>query len=820
MKKFFTHLMALVACLGISMNANAQFSATIEAYPIGYEDGIKQVSFSFEEIGTQLGVPATEIAQAMNDWLTSEEEPVENLFFLKLEDGTLSTDYTQGGLGGFWMTKNPATPVGWTAEVGDDAWYNITSVSDEELILSIGQHPDAFTVGEEVNATFVLQYNSKQATFDITLKIIEKPDTDKDLASLIVLCDANQALPQYQGGATKQTINIQGVAATIGITEEELAANLADYLYTVDMELRGEDEENQRPYKTSTLSNKSTANGIGFWLAAVWDDENEAFSNETVRCIWADHAAFRTMYAQNFAYNAETHELSFETGFENANLDLGTQYKFDLYFVNGVMAFHINTTMTMTERPYVDPNELIEVGSETVEVTFDYIEGAYGLGNITVDLDAILALLECEASDIKSYALSDADGNMSDDYDVANDGFWFTADGYVCKWASGYFYAGPTEENGWGEWLVGQHPDKSENASNPEYSTKIFLVYGNKYYTINLKLTIQAEEQGEVVPQDQWENVATWNVSTQTEVRGDHEIENDPSIDIAALEALIGTSSPKLYTLANTDDGEVFTKEYSCTPYPGFWTDDNGYRTVYLGGDPKVGYSYGSDGTFNFFQIPNGHQDGNVWKGKCFLVNEQNGKYVTINLTVIFGEAIDYEDVGSVDVIIPVADEDIDVDFSAAVEGMGIGAAGDILGTNMRVLLEDGQWSDLMGANDGAGITLNGGLDATADGTQTVVYIYPVPGNDDNTVVFQVEKGDIEFPAGQQITSKLSFERETEDGSVQRFIVNLTIVDKETYDGIATVKTVDTKNVFDLSGRRSDMCRKGVYIVNGKKVVK
>ncbi len=823
MKKFFTHFLALVACLGISMNANAQFSATIEAYPIGYDDGIKKVSFSFEEIGTQLGVPATEIAQAMNDWLASEEEPAENFFFLKLEDGTLSADYTQGGLGGFWMTKNPATPVGWTGEVGDDAWYNVLSVSDTELTLSIGQHPDAFTAGEEVNATFVLQYNSKQATFDITLKIIEDPNAvaikEIDLSQLVVLVDAELPLSQYQGGATKQEIDLTGVAAAIGITDEELAANFQNYVFTRQLELRGEDEDSQRPYMTNMLSNDWTAK-TGFWLAAVWDEENEAFSNETARCIWADHAAFRSMYSEQYSYDAETHKLSFTTGFENANLDLGTQFKFHIYFVNGVMAYHITHVVTMIEKPYVDPNEYVEVGSEDVEIEFDYSSSQYAGGNFTVDLDAILTLMECEASDITLYGLQDEEGNWSDDYDAVDfRGFWFTAEGLVCKYASGYFYAGPTSDYGWGEWLVGQYPGKNEEGA--EFSTKLFLLSGNKYYTINLKVTIKKEDNtGNVDPED-WESVATWNISASTMPSdSSYGCDEEPAIDVAAVEELIG-STGTLYGLKKTEDGETYTKSWNCNPNPGFYLTEDGWVGSWNDGDPWA-FSYLPDGEpiIRFFQYPGKNVLGTVRKGTFFLVNEKTGKMITLNLTLIFGEATQYEDVGSVDVMIPVANEDIDVDFSAAVEGMGIEAAGDILGTNMRVMLEDGQWSELMGANDGAGITLNGGLDATVDGTQTVVYIYPVPGNDDNTVVFQVEKGDVEFPAGQQITSKLSFEREAEDGSVQRFIVNLTIVDKETYVGIASVKTVDTKNVFDLSGRRSDMSRKGVYVVNGKKVVK
>lgn len=822
MKKLFTHFMALIACLCVSMNANAQFSATIEDYPTS-DWSWKGHDFSLAEVATALGTDAATLVASLDAWM-QEEAPTEFLYQTSDFVPTSLADYAAADRG-FWMTLD-GVPHLWDDK--DEAGNQLVSIYNHfawdaeagTFTVGIGQRADALAAGAEGHASLVLAFNGKKATFDITFKVIEKPSPEIDLASLVVLSEATVNLPQYQGSSTKQEIDLTGIAAMIGTTDEDLAANLGSYLYTSAMELRGETEESQKPYLNGKVTNETSANGIGFWLASVWDDENEAFSQQTARCIWGTHAAFRTMFAEQFSYDAATHKLSFTTGFENANLELGTKTIFDLYLVKGVMAYHITNIMTMTEKPYVDPSEFTEVGSEDVDAEFDYLGGTYELGTISIDLDAVLTLLECEAADIKSYALSDAEGNMSDDYDVANDGFWFNAEGYVCKWASGYFFAGPTAQYGWGEWIVGQHPDKQENAANPVYTTKIFLVNGNKYFTINLKVTIKAEDQGETVPIDQWESVATWNVSTQTEVRGDHEIVNDQSIDLDELESLIGTSRPKLYALALTESGTEFTKDYTCTPYPGFWTSDDGYRTVYTGGDPKVGYCYGADGTFDFYQIPNGHQDGFVWKGKCFLVNESNGKYVTINLTVIFGEAANVEEVASIDINVPVDNTDIDVDFTEALAAMELESAGDLLGTNLRAILEDGQWSELMPTMEGAGIKANGGMDVSATLSESIVFIYPNVGSNPNTMTLTIEEGSVAFE-GQPVKSKLAFDYEYEEGKFKRILLNLTIMDKETYDGVKAidVATGDAK-AYDLAGRRADMSRKGIYILNGKKVVK
>ena len=527
------------------------------------------------------------------------------------------------------------------------------------------------------------------------------------------------------------------------------------------------------------------------------------------------------MYAEQYSYDAETHKLSFTTGFENANLDLGTQFKFHIYFVNGVMACHLSHVITMVEKPYVDPSEMTEVGSEDVEVEFDYSPSTYPGPNFSVDLDAILTLLECEASDIKSYALSDADGNMSDEYDVANDGFWFTAEGYVGTWASGgYFYAGPTEANGWGTWVVGQYPGKNEDGA--EFSTKIFLVYGSKYYTINLKVIIKKEDTSGIVDPEDWESVATWNINASTMPNASgYACDEEPAIDVDALEELIG-STGTLYGLKQTDDGEVYTKAYTCDPTPGFYITADGYVGSWQNGDPWA-FSYRPDGqdVIRFFQYPGKNELGTVRKGKFFLVNEKTGKMVTLNVTLIFGEATNYDDVGSADVIIPAANTDVDVDFSEAVAGLGIAGVNDVLGTNMRVVLEDGQWSELMGANDGAAININGGMDLSDGNAEAVVWLYPVVGNDENTLTLQVEKGNVALEAGQKVQTKIAFEYEAEDGSIKRYVLNITIVDKETFDGIGNVATkTATDKAYDLSGRRSNMNQKGVYIVGGKKIVK
>lgn len=821
MKKFFTHFMALIACLFVSMNANAQFSATIEDYPTN-DWSWKGHDFSLAEVANALGTDAATLVAGLDAWM-QEEAPTE--FFFQTSDfvPTSLDDYAAADRG-FWMTLD-GVPSAWNDDV---LIYNHFAWDAEAgtFTVGIGQRADALTAGAEGHASLVLAFNGKKATFDITFKVIEKPSPEIDLATLVVLSEATVNLPQYQGSTTKQEIDLTGIAALIGTTDEDLAANLGSYLYTSAMELRGETEESQKPYLNGKITNEASANGIGFWLASVWDEENEAFSQQTARCIWGTHAAFRTMYAEQFSYDAATHKLSFTTGFENANLELGTNTIFDLYLVKGTFAYHINNIVTMTEKPYVDPSEFTEVGAEDVEIEFEYSATAYPGGTMSIDMDAVLTLLECESSDIVVYYLQDSEGNLTTDHTANQGGSWFSEEGVVSSYGSGYFYAEPNTTGDYSTWTIGQYPGKNENGA--AFSTRILLANGTKYYAINLKVTIKAIDNTGNVDQDEWESVATWNLTATTQptgdypnvnLSGDYTVDEYPQIDLDALEEAIGTTTPSLFAWVKTEEGVEFTDAYSCSPEPGFWMDPDGYRSTW-GSSCKVGFSYLADGTFQLFQLPGNNALGSVWKTTAFLVNKKNGKYVTINLTVIFGEAANVEEVASIDLNVPVDNTDIDVDFTEALAAMELESAGDLLGTNLRAILEDGQWSELMPTMEGAGIKANGGMDVSATLSESIVFIYPNVGSNPNTMTLTIEEGSVAFE-GQPVKSKLAFDYEYEEGKFKRILLNLTIMDKETYDGVKAidVATGDAK-AYDLAGRRADMSRKGIYILNGKKVVK
>ena len=187
MKKYLTHLLALVACFLCSMTANAQFSATIEDYPTN-DWSWKGHDFSLAEVANALGTDAATLVAGLDAWM-QEEAPTE--FFFQTSDfvPTSLDDYAAADRG-FWMTLD-GVPSAWNDDV---LIYNHFAWDAEAgtFTVGIGQRADALTAGAEGHASLVLAFNGKKATFDITFKVIEKPSPEIDLATLVVLSDVGE----------------------------------------------------------------------------------------------------------------------------------------------------------------------------------------------------------------------------------------------------------------------------------------------------------------------------------------------------------------------------------------------------------------------------------------------------------------------------------------------------------------------------------------------------------------------------------------------------------------------------------------------------
>ena len=170
------NLLTAVICIFAGATAQAQFTGGVEQYPTS-DYSQKAVKFSLTEVATQVGTDAATLAEAYNAWL-GEEEPAENLFFLVAADGTLSSEYSANG-NGFYITSEGA----WGQWARDDAalagtWFaNATADAKSDVFsILVGQYPDTLKAGDKVSAKFALVYGGKQATFEVSLSVIAKPE--------------------------------------------------------------------------------------------------------------------------------------------------------------------------------------------------------------------------------------------------------------------------------------------------------------------------------------------------------------------------------------------------------------------------------------------------------------------------------------------------------------------------------------------------------------------------------------------------------------------------------------------------------------------
>lgn len=844
MKKLFTYLVALVACFGISVNANAQFSATAEMYPgTSWEDGYKDVELDLAAIAEALGTDATTLVSTLDAWMNNEA-PEEFLFQKNDFVPTSLSDYT-ADYRGFWM-KLDGTVVSYGQKESEDGpelqefyaffWWN---ADEGKFFVRIGQMPNKLDPGAQGNVTFVIAIGDKKATFDITLTIIEKetpdiPEPVTDLNLLTIVGSKDVAWDQYPNMPCEQSVDIADALEVLGIDETVFADNLSSFLFMTTLELKGETVDSRKPYKTNTISNVSTAGGIGFWMAAIWSDELEAFSEEVVRTFWdtdpndptpdtdpekLKYAAFRAMYSEQYSYDAASHELTSVTGWESYSQEFGTKYNFNLYIVYGDKAYKLHHVISLTQKPEEDPNKWAKIGEESQEVSFK--KGATTVLNL--DLDVIAAALDCEVSNLKVYGPSDTQGNIDDRHTANNGGFWFSNEGVVCGYGeTGYtFYIEPTSNNNFSSWNVGNYI--APITEGESYTTTLFFFNGNKsdsnnkYYAVHVIVKCEDKQHIEV----EFESVLELSYTLAAELPTGYDVEGAVELDMDAIEAAIGTRNFELYTWEKAEDGTTeYTNEYTCTGTSmGFYLTREGFLGRWGNGDPwAAGYT---NGTFIFWSYPGKNQNGDVFNTTIFLVNTETGKMVTVHLKLILGDVVKYEEVGS-KVITLIADPDTEhevilVDFADAIEAMGVDDVTTLLsGQCVAVITSEGIWSDPQMPSEGIALNDQGYFDTA----NTAFTIYMNPSTEGTTVEMSVdnEKGaainpDFKLPA------KLAIQRDV-DGNLKQFTLNINIVSLATV-GVTDMKSSDENAViYDLSGRRSDATRKGVYIKNGKKVVK
>ena len=307
------NLLTAVICLFAGATAQAQFTGGIEQYPT-------------------------------NDYKTKAEE---NMLFLVNPDGTLAEDYSANGKGfyitsegayGVWARDDAATAGTWFASATANA-------DNDEFTFNIGQYPDTLKVGDKVEANFLLKYNGKEAKFLISLSVIAMPDYEiPEPATLIekelnVVGSAETTVEQYpRVGYDSDGVSMQigDAIAKLGLKDGQMLADVLDKLLYCT-EYNNGDVEQGGGLKKDSLTNQSSAGVPGFWLRAVMN-ENGEITNECCRAGYSNEDYF---FAEAFAYDPETGDITCNIGQYPSKLAANNTYFVNCYLVYGDKAYKL-----------------------------------------------------------------------------------------------------------------------------------------------------------------------------------------------------------------------------------------------------------------------------------------------------------------------------------------------------------------------------------------------------------------------------------------------------------------------------------------------
>ena len=801
-KQLFAAMMML-ACIP----ASAQFTATVEQYA---NDDYSQVGaeFTLTEVATALQTDTATLAAALNAWYNynaeSGAEKPADMFFLKSGDA-LVADYNTNAPGGFWMTSDyQVAPYGEGTVFYEDIWFD----SAEDLFgIYLGQFPNALAEGATLTPTFVLAYGDKQATFDITYIVKpmpEMPAVELDITKLEIVGNAEVTVEQYPRinyNSSAVYVNIAGAAEKLGIDNDLLSIVIKNCLYKARV-----DETYQTKIDSLTLATDN-----GGWGREVLDMATGDTLPEVCAAPWSDKDQY---YMDTWAFDPATDTLSCNIGQYPYNLQAGDKYYTNVYIVYGSKAFVVKYNVNIVEDPNAvsgDLASMTKMGESIIRIeqnpTTDYSTSA-----INLNVDSIAGVLGCATGDMTLMAI-DNKGELSTSSTANNGGYWMTQGGIICAWGdNAYFFVEPAASNDYSQLNVGQMPGNT--AVGEEGKTLLYLVAGNNYYVLDITLAIVEAQKSEV----EFESVATRSYVVEALDETYVWSTQSANIPYAQIEELIGTAAPVLYAL-NIDSiaeqtGDKYTKDYTMGEKPGFWVTEDGRKNGWGSGSPW-GIT-GLNSTDENFVIQCIQMDGfgvagDSYTGQFFLVNEETGKMITINLTYKIVETLtEVEIVGEDYINLPVSMDDalVDYDFAKVATALGLETVNALFeGYYAKGMKADGTYSDGVDA-------VGSGLSFNTSGAYEAYASIGVLVSEDFTQFLTYSNDDIEAPFKAEAT--MCFEIDA-----KRYVIHITLLDSASYEagieGISANKK-DGK-IYNLQGQEVAVPAHGIYIQNGKKVV-
>ena len=809
------NLLTAVVCLFAGVTAQAQFTGGVEQYPTTGWEG-SPAAFNLSEVATALGTDAVTLGEALDAYI-SADTPEQLLFYAVVDGADVAwTAETEAANHGFWLDANGA-PLAY----GDGCYFYVSPYVDadnDELGFNLGQMPNVMQAGDKGEATIKLKFNDKEATFALTLNVIDKPVYDIPEPTTLIEKELNivgsaeatvEQYPRTGYDSDPVTLVLSDIVEKLGIQSGEiLAAVLPDILYCT--EYNDGDVEDGGGLKKDSLTNESSADEPGFWLHAIQNEEGE----ETGECSRAGYSSSDKFFVEAFDFNPETMELSCNLGQYPGNLKDNEKWYANLYIVYGDKAYSLRYNLNILEREEGSGTTgMTKVGETSIDVKLVVDASNYSTTTIHPDVDAIAEALGCEVGAMSMQALDDTENWASPT--AGNQGFWFNEAGIVVAWgtASYFFIENPTSMD-YSTLNVGQYPGRLNIGD--QFSTTLYFINAENYYEYKVNLEI-------VEPQEfdgQFKEVARRTLTIQQLVDNAYVWSEGVEFGVDFVNETLGTSDWVVYGMAlldengNEPEGNAkYVKNYTCTPYPGFWLNAEG-RNSGWNDNAVFGITVGGNNSSEIamIQYPNRCSIGDVLKTQIYLVNEETLEMVTYQMIYQIVESIEeIDEVGSENLVLPVSisDSKTVIDLAPAAEALGV-TVDDLLDKNNYYLrgLGGGIYGERANADAGLSFNYDGEFDAAGD----IYFWFEKHGSDIEIISACNDQVDEDF----KVNAQFCFQVDT-----KQYVYYVQFVSPEIAEGIETIgaETKADARIFDLSGRQVQKPVRGLYIQSGKKFV-
>ena len=587
----------------------------------------------------------------------------------------------------------------------------------------------------------------------------------------------------------------------------------------------------------------------GWWLTDIYDENTGEITGECV----ADTNRPSLMYIHDV--ELDNKQLSMTVGQVGKATYPGNTYFALLYYINGSNAIEIAVKLTITEATFPKLTEMMKVGERNVNVSM-YYNGSYKYRIIDLNADSLydaihaqIPLPDCVGyeeglnwgQDMQLVLYAESAKDTLTDIATANyGGYWLNTNGFMCDWgATGCaIFCEPDYNRGLSALHVGIYPDYS--LIDSYVKTTLYIIGDNFYYQLNLKVNI--------TPQPTFAECKTVDVldyaieMVPINTGGEELLQEDymkstidltnyvfntfESNDVAfCTPVYIPGEGYSDMPCANNITGTIISDSvgylngYQMTDIRALAEEDNSFIHVAAPFNPSIpiltiAYGIGyKDGKLSFWQKDGVREVGDYYTAEFYLYSLDDKTKVKLNINVIYvNERNPVDIVGSSDIELASRNTETNdyaatkYDLSEVLEALECDDAGKIVWmayNNLYQLTIPSSYDDLYGFV----FTKNGRLlpeeDEGAlfrvgytDGEFHSVVMNPFDNSEYTTCIVAVYNG-----KGYQFNIKVTPTPDT---------------------GISEVngERLEVRdNFYNLAGQRLSAPRKGINIINGKKVL-